>query len=132
MEKAVNTMSLLFDSEETFVTLCQSMSIDIRIQKAIMRLGHVRPTLVQSKCLPIAISSGRDLLVRARTGSGKTLAYCIPILQKILSSSPQQPSSSSFVTTNNVCTSVRAVILVPTRELCAQIHQVLQLALVVQ
>jgi ATP-dependent RNA helicase DDX56/DBP9 len=108
------------------VTLCQSMSIDIRIQKAIMRLGHVRPTLVQSKCLPIAISSGRDLLVRARTGSGKTLAYCIPILQKILSSSPQPSSSSSSFKTNHVCTSVRAVILVPTRELCAQIHQVLQ------
>ena len=125
-------MSLLFDSEETFATLCQSMSIDLRIQKAIMRLGHVRPTLVQSKCLPIAISSGRDLLVRARTGSGKTLAYCIPILQKILSSAPpppQHPPSHKLhptTTTNHVCTSVRAVILVPTRELCAQIHQVLQ------
>jgi ATP-dependent RNA helicase DDX56/DBP9 len=117
-------MSLLLDSEETFVTLCQSMSIDIRIQKAIMRLGHVRPTLVQSKCLPLAISSGRDLLVRARTGSGKTLAYCIPILQKLLSSSPPPPPQQQ-VSNNNVCTSVRAVILVPTRELCAQIHQVL-------
>jgi ATP-dependent RNA helicase DDX56/DBP9 len=125
-------MSLLFDSEETFGTLCQSMGIDVRIQKAIMRLGHVRPTLVQSKCLPIAISSGRDLLVRARTGSGKTLAYCIPILQKLLSSTStssdqqQQQQQSNSSNTNHVCTSVRAVILVPTRELCAQIHQVLQ------
>lgn len=131
-------MSLLFDAEETFVTLCQSMGIDVRIQKAIMRLGHVRPTLVQSKCLPIAISSGRDLLVRARTGSGKTLAYCIPILQKLLSSTSTssveqqqqqqqlQQQLSNTSNTNHVCTSVRAVILVPTRELCAQIHQVLQ------
>ena len=122
-------MSLLFDSEETFATLCQSMGIDARIQKAILRLGHVRPTLVQSKCLPIAISSGRDLLVRARTGSGKTLAYCIPIVHKLLSSSSSSSPATNTTASNtnhNVCTSVRAVILVPTRELCAQIHQVLQ------
>lgn len=108
-------MSLL-DPSVTFATLADSVGLDLRLRKAVSRLGHVRPTLVQSKCLPLAISSGRDLLVRARTGSGKTLAYCLPLLQKILH--------------NNVTAQeegVRAVILVPTRELCTQVYQTLQM-----
>ena len=105
-------MSLL-DPAVTFASLADSVGLDLRLRKAVSRLGHVRPTLVQSKCLPLAISSGRDLLVRARTGSGKTLAYCLPLLQKIL----QQESKDS---------GVKAVILVPTRELCTQVFQTLQ------
>ena len=104
-------MSLL-DPSETFASLAETVGLDNRLKKAISRLGHVRPTLVQSKCLPLAIASGRDLLVRARTGSGKTLAYCLPLLQKILS----QTSSAN---------GVRGVILVPTRELCTQVHSTL-------
>jgi ATP-dependent RNA helicase DDX56/DBP9 len=78
-------------------------------------MGFVRPTLVQSKSLPLAITSGRDLLVRARTGSGKTLAYCLPILQKLLASAP-----------NNNSGGVKSVILVPTRELCSQVERTLK------
>jgi len=54
--------------------------------------------------------------VRAKTGSGKTLAYCLPLLQKILRSSE----------TSNHAPGVRAVILVPTRELCSQVFRTLQ------
>lgn len=106
-------MSLL-DPSVTFATLADSVGLDLRLRKAVSRLGHVRPTLVQSKCLPLAISSGRDLLVRARTGSGKTLAYCLPLLQKILREGASDDEG------------VRAVILVPTRELCTQVFQTLQ------
>lgn len=63
----------LLDPNETFASLTESVGLDVRLRKAVQRLGHVRPTLVQSKCLPLAITSGRDLLVRAKTGSGKTL-----------------------------------------------------------
>jgi ATP-dependent RNA helicase DDX56/DBP9 len=62
-------MSLL-DQSETFASLAESIGLDVRLRKAVQRLGHVRPTLVQSKCLPLAVTSGRDLLVRAKTGSG--------------------------------------------------------------
>ena len=57
-------MSSLLDPEVTFAALAESMGLDVRLRKAIARMGHVRPTLVQSKCLPLAISSGRDLMVR--------------------------------------------------------------------
>ena len=50
---------------------------------------------------------GRDLVVRAQTGSGKTLAYLLPLLQKILAGGDKHV--------------VRAIVLVPTRELCAQV-----------
>ena len=108
----------LLDPEETFISLTESVGLDIRLRKAVQRLGHVRPTLVQSKCLPLAINSGRDLLVRAKTGSGKTLAYSLPLLQKML----QSKSTSSKSNEN----AVRAVVLVPTRELCSQVYKTLQ------
>jgi ATP-dependent RNA helicase DDX56/DBP9 len=105
----------IVDPSVTFASLAESTGLDVRLRKAVSRLGHVRPTLVQAKCLPLAISSGRDLLVRARTGSGKTLAYCLPLLQKLLQRSSSKRNAG-----------VGAVVLVPTRELCTQVHQTLQ------
>jgi len=105
------------DPSDTFTELCTSVGLDVRLRKALSRLGYIRPTLVQSKCLPLAISSGRDLLVRARTGSGKTLAYCLPVLHKILSATPASNSADGGF--------VKALILVPTKELCTQLSKVL-------
>ena len=105
----------LLDHDETFASLSESIGIDVRLKKAVQRLGHVRPTLVQSKCLPLAITSGRDLLVRAKTGSGKTLAYCLPLLQKIIQAKNANKDAA-----------IRAVVLVPTRELCSQVHSTIQ------
>ena len=110
-------MSSLLDPEETFASLSESVGLDFRLRKAVQRLGHVRPTLVQTKCLPLAINSGRDLLVRAKTGSGKTLAYCLPLLQKVIQGKSM---------TNGDEHAVRAVVLVPTRELCSQVYKTLQ------
>jgi Rad3-related DNA helicase len=61
----------------------------------------------------LAISSGRDLLIRAKTGSGKTLGYLLPTLHKILS----KKSSSG---------GIEAVIMVPTRELCHQVQKTIE------
>jgi ATP-dependent RNA helicase DDX56/DBP9 len=117
--------SSLLDPNETFASLTESVGLDNRLRKAVQRLGHVRPTLVQSKCLPLAITSGRDLLVRAKTGSGKTLAYCLPLLQKILQSKSNDNEGGSS-NTKKAGGGVRAVILVPTRELCSQVHKTLK------
>jgi ATP-dependent RNA helicase DDX56/DBP9 len=108
------TMSSILDPDQSFASLSESVGLDVRLRKAVARMGHVRPTLVQSKCLPLVLSSGRDLLVRARTGSGKTLAYSLPVLQKLL----HRPKSGA--------SSVGAIIMVPTRELCFQVQKTLQ------
>lgn len=100
----------MLDPNQTFISLSESVGLDVRLTKAIMRLGHTHPTLVQSKCLPLAILEGRDLMVRARTGSGKTLAYTIPLLQKVIS---------------NQSSGLTAVVLVPSRELCTQVRDVI-------
>eukprot|EP00804_Cyclotella_cryptica_P000996 CCRYP_012353-RA/>CCRYP_012353-RA protein AED:0.31 eAED:0.31 QI:267/1/1/1/1/1/4/391/697 len=121
-------MSSLLDTSTTFPTLCATLGIDSRVRKALSRLNYTHPTLVQSKSIPIAIGSGRDLLVRARTGSGKTLAYCVPVLQKVLATkqlleergAPQEEEENE-----GQGTAVKAVILVPTRELCTQVAKVL-------
>lgn len=67
------------------------------------------PTKVQQLAIPAALAE-RDLLVLARTGSGKTLAFGLPLLQRL------DPAISA----------VQGVVLVPTRELAAQVSGVLQ------
>jgi ATP-dependent RNA helicase DDX56/DBP9 len=118
----------LLDTSTTFPTLCTTLGIDARIRKSLSRLNYTHPTLVQSKSIPIAIGSGRDLLVRARTGSGKTLAYCIPVLQKVLSYKQlaEERGVHEDEEEKGEGTAVKAVILVPTRELCTQVSAVLQ------
>jgi ATP-dependent RNA helicase DDX56/DBP9 len=64
------------------------------------------PTQIQCEAIPAALS-GKDILARAQTGSGKTAAYIIPILIGILRS----PLPWSY----------KALVLVPTRELCRQV-----------
>lgn len=114
----------LLDQTQTFATLCKKLNIDPRIRKAIARLGFVRPTLVQSQSLPLSIESGKDLLVRARTGSGKTLSYLIPILYKILREKSKESDESNEDNTHEDF--VKAVILVPTRELSQQVYDMIQ------
>ena len=74
--------STLVDDKFSFAS--STHIVDSRILRALEDLGFARPTLVQSKAVPLALE-GRDILARARTGSGKTAAYCIPVIQNILS-----------------------------------------------
>ena len=74
------------------------------------QLGLQVPTRVQHELFPMVLE-GRDVLVTANTGSGKTLAYLLPLLTRFLASDTKQ----------RACT----LIVVPTRELVAQLVQVL-------
>ncbi len=74
--------------------------------------GFEHPTPVQAAAIPLFLGN-KDVLVEAVTGSGKTLAFGIPILE-ILHSKFQ----------NNKKHNVGAVVIAPTRELAAQIYDV--------
>lgn len=129
-DETTTTAYKLIDQHQTFPTLCTTIGIDARIRKSLSRLNYVHPTLVQSKSIPLALTSGRDLLVRARTGSGKTLAYCIPVVQKILGRKTLleergDDDEDGSDDDGEGGTAVKGVILVPTRELCNQVAQVL-------
>ena len=106
----------LLDDKVSFQEASKKLGLDSRLSKAVAKLGYVYPTLVQAKCLPFALE-GKDVLVHARTGSGKTAAYCLPVLQKILQ---EKGLKSSYKK------GVRALVLVPTRELCGQVLAQLQ------
>lgn len=88
-----------------------SLDLDARLLRAIAKLGFTHPTLVQSTAIPLALQ-GKDILARARTGSGKTAAYCMPVVQKILLAKEGGKGAEP---------KVRALILVPTRELAEQV-----------
>ncbi|KAI8919232.1 P-loop containing nucleoside triphosphate hydrolase protein [Powellomyces hirtus] len=87
-----------------------SLDLNARLLRAIAKLGFNHPTLVQSSAIPLALQ-GKDILARARTGSGKTGAYCMPVVQKILLAKEAGRSAPA----------VRALILVPTKELAEQV-----------
>ena len=75
--------------------------------RAVKELGFLRPTPIQEQAIPPA-AEGKDLLACAMTGSGKTAAFVLPILHRLMG----KPRGTT-----------RALILTPTRELAAQIHQ---------
>jgi ATP-dependent RNA helicase SrmB len=87
--------------------------LDESLQRAIAEAGFTEPTAVQIETLDKALT-GDDLFVSAETGSGKTAAYLLPIFERLLANERGQ---------------VRALVLVPTRELAQQVlKQAKQLA----
>ncbi|XP_070706083.1 probable ATP-dependent RNA helicase DDX56 [Pempheris klunzingeri] len=90
------------------------MGLDDRVLKAVADQGWSQPTLIQEKAIPLALE-GKDLLARARTGSGKTAAYAVPVIQRILASKQSVREQD-----------VRALVLVPTKELGQQVHAMIR------
>ena len=73
--------------------------------RAVADEGYAQPTPIQTEAIPLALA-GRDLIGSAQTGTGKTAAFVLPILQR-LAAGPRGV--------------LRALILVPTRELAEQV-----------
>ena len=85
------------------------LGLNTPILKALEEQGYVKPSPIQEKAIPPALS-GRDVLGCAQTGTGKTCAFAAPILQRLAAvNSPKRP--------------IRALILTPTRELAIQIDE---------
>jgi ATP-dependent RNA helicase RhlE len=83
----------------------KELNLSKPILKALEDIGFENPTPIQEKSFPI-ISSGTDVIGIAQTGTGKTFAYLLPILKQLTYSEQRQP---------------RVLIIVPTRELVAQV-----------
>jgi len=78
------------------------------LMKAIEAMSFHEPTPVQRETIPLALE-GRDILASAETGTGKTLGFILPLLHHLL---------------ENPRPGLRALILLPTRELAAQVQSV--------
>ena len=81
--------------------------------RAVADEGYQDPTPIQAKAIP-AILARRDIMGCAQTGTGKTAGFTLPLLQLL---APQANTSLSPARHPT-----RALILVPTRELAAQVH----------
>ena len=78
--------------------------------RAITENGYLTPTAIQSEAIPAALQ-GRDIVASAQTGSGKTAAFALPLLHRLAE------------TPTGAARRVRGLILVPTRELAAQVGE---------
>ncbi len=85
------------------------LNLNKQLFNAIEDLGFKQQTPIQSDTYS-RILSGKDLVGIAQTGTGKTIAYCLPLLQELSYSTQTNP---------------RILILVPTRELVAQVVETL-------
>lgn len=81
---------------------------------AISSQGYTTPTPIQNEAIPV-IFEGCDLLAGAQTGTGKTAAFALPIVQMLSEDAPKKKRRNP-----------RALVLVPTRELAAQVSGQMQ------
>ena len=90
--------------------------------EAIEKKGFEHPTEIQKRCIPILLKENKDLIGQAQTGTGKTATFALPILEKL-----DQWQTAKAQTTRERSTKTqtahltKALVLVPTRELCLQV-----------
>ena len=87
----------------------EQLGLSAELLRAIAQRGYRDATPIQQQAIPVILAR-RDLLAGAQTGTGKTAGFTLPLLQLLQQSrpAPRRP---------------RALILAPTRELAAQVHE---------
>ena len=84
------------------------------IVKAVTDLAYAAPTAIQKKAIPVVLS-GKDLIAGAQTGTGKTASFVLPLLEQL--------HAKKLKTDRKLRGKrIRALILVPTRELAVQVE----------
>jgi ATP-dependent RNA helicase RhlE len=91
--------------------LFEKLGLSAELLRAIDEQGYRQATPVQQQAIPL-ILEGRDILAGAQTGTGKTAGFTLPLLQQL------QTRNSGGGRRR-----VKVLILTPTRELAAQVHQ---------
>ncbi|MBR9729161.1 DEAD/DEAH box helicase [Shewanella intestini] len=125
-----------------------SLGLDAVLTEQLNKLNYQQPTDIQGATIPLLLA-GHDVLAGAQTGTGKTAAFTLPLLQRILEAKQASVSDVSDVSdvseqdginhiseitaptvakTNiqakaQYSQQIKALILVPTRELAQQVHQ---------
>lgn len=88
----------------------ENLGLSQKIVNALVEKGYTAPSPIQEQTIPV-ILKGNDIMACAQTGTGKTAGFVLPILQ-LLSQRPHAKGNRAL-----------ALILTPTRELAAQIHE---------
>ena len=90
-----------------------SLGLAPALLRALAEQSYATPTPIQAAAIPLALE-GPDLMAGAQTGTGKTAAFALPLLQLL--------AADGEPTQRNQTRRPRALVLTPTRELAAQVH----------
>ena len=89
-----------------------SLGLSPALLRALTDQGYTEPTPIQAAAIPTVLA-GRDILAGAQTGTGKTAAFALPLIERLFTSEVAPNGKRK----------PRALILTPTRELAAQVHE---------
>ncbi len=92
-----------------------TLKLSRQILTTLNELGYEKPTAIQSKAIPVVLSE-RNLIAAAQTGTGKTASFVLPLLEQINNRYKKQHKKLRGKR-------IRALILVPTRELAVQVNE---------
>ena len=95
-------------------TSFSQLSLAPTLARAVAEMGYEQMTPIQAQAIPVVLE-GRDVMGAAQTGTGKTAAFSLPLIQRMLKHENASTSPARHP--------VRALVLLPTRELADQVAQ---------
>ena len=95
-----------------------NLSLAEPLARAVAEMGYESMTPIQAEAIPVVLT-GRDVMGAAQTGTGKTAAFSLPLLQRMMVHNNSSTSPARHP--------VRALVLLPTRELADQVAQQVKL-----
>ncbi len=105
-------------SIDTPVMAFAQLQLAPSLARAVAEMGYETMTPIQAQAIPVVLT-GQDVMGAAQTGTGKTAAFALPLLQRMLKH--ENPSTSP------ARHPVRALVLLPTRELAVQVAEQVKL-----
>jgi len=92
----------------------EQLGLSTDLLRAISDQGYTKPTPIQEQAIPV-ILEGNDVMGGAQTGTGKTASFTLPMLRRLEIHANNSMSPAKHP--------IRALILVPTRELAMQVYE---------
>ncbi len=102
------------DNSKFMTSSFSNLSLAEPLARAVAEMGYTAMTPIQAQAIPVVLQ-GRDVMGAAQTGTGKTAAFSLPLLQRLLVHENSSTSPARHP--------VRALVLLPTRELADQVAQ---------
>ena len=91
-----------------------NLSLAPELARAVAEMGYETMTPIQEQAIPVVLQ-GKDVMGAAQTGTGKTAAFALPLLQRMMKHENASTSPARHP--------VRALVLLPTRELAVQVAE---------
>ena len=91
----------------------KSLNLSSKLTGTLESLNYVDPTEIQEKSIPLLLNR-KDILATSQTGTGKTAAFVLPMLENLKESAVKKTGDDRY--------KIKALVLVPTRELALQVH----------